>query len=69
MDGDILVMSGSERHRKVILEQVKMKQYTLTQAADKLMLSTRQTRRLWKRYQEQGDVGLVRKLTPPIQLS
>lgn len=57
--GDILAMSQKERHRKVILEGVKTNTYTLVEAAKRMKISYRQTKRIWKKYQEEGDTGLV----------
>jgi molybdenum-dependent DNA-binding transcriptional regulator ModE len=57
--GDILAMSQKERHRKVILEGVKSGTYTLVDAAKRMKISYRQAKRIWKKYQHDGDIGLV----------
>ncbi len=57
--GDKLTMSKKERQRKVILEQVKAGQISRQDAGSRLSLSGRQLRRLIRRYQHYGDVGLV----------
>ncbi|MBP9777752.1 MAG: helix-turn-helix domain-containing protein [Rickettsiaceae bacterium] len=53
-----------ERERiktKAILEGVKDGRITLTLAAKKLELSYRQTQRVYKRYLEEGNKGLIHK--------
>ena len=52
-------MSERELSRVAALGQVKSKSWRLVVAAEQMELSYRQTKRLWKRYQEKGDVGLV----------
>jgi transposase len=42
--------------------QVKHRKLSLGQAGDVLHLSYRQAKRVWRRYQEQGDAGLVHRL-------
>ena len=54
-------MSGKERNRLVELEQVSAKKQTLVTAADRLGLSYRQAKRLWRRYREKGARGLVHR--------
>jgi transposase len=41
---------------------VKRDELTLVQAADLTSLSYRQVKRVWRRYQDQGDAGLVHRL-------
>ncbi len=55
-------MSLKERDRLVILNQVKGKGMTLVEASDHLGLSYRQIKRLWRRYGDRGDAGLVHGL-------
>ena len=55
-------MSLRERDRLTMFRQVEAHQITLVEAADRLSLSYRQARRLWKRYREVGDGGLVHGL-------
>jgi hypothetical protein len=57
--GDYLIMSGKERKRKVILEEVKKGMLTLKDAAPKLEVGYRQAKRIWKKYLTKGDVGLI----------
>ena len=55
-------MSRKERERLTIMVGVKRKELTQVQAAELLCLSYRQTKRVWRRYQAQGDAGLVHRL-------
>jgi transposase len=59
--GDLLIMSKKELRRKSILDLVKNHQINLKDASKRLSLSYRQTRRVYKRYIEEGDAGLVHK--------
>ena len=52
-------MSDGEMRRAAVLAQVKSQAWTLVEAADRLELSYRQVKRLWKRYQSRGAKGLV----------
>lgn len=52
-------MSERELRQAAVLAQVKSGVWTLVQAAERLELSYRQVKRLWKRYQKKGAVGLV----------
>jgi molybdenum-dependent DNA-binding transcriptional regulator ModE len=56
-----LTMSRKERTRLGVMEQVKAKEMTLVAAAQVLRLSYRQAKRVWARYQDQGDKGLVHR--------
>ena len=55
-------MSSMERMRLEAMSRVKRKELKVTEAAELLGLSVRQARRLWKRYQAEGDGGLVHRL-------
>ena len=55
-------MSRKERNRLTILAGVKQRELRLVQAAGLLGLSYRQTKRVWRRYQDHGDAGLVHRL-------
>ena len=55
-------MSAKERRRLEVFSQVKAQGLPLTVAARQLGLSYRQTKRLGRRYREQGDAGLVHGL-------
>ena len=52
-------MSDGEMRRAAVLAQVKSAAWTLVEAAERMELSYRQTKRLWKRYQSNGAKGLV----------
>jgi molybdenum-dependent DNA-binding transcriptional regulator ModE len=54
-----LLMSKKERPRLGILKQVKAKLMSLAAAAELLGLSYRQAKRVWRRYRDRGDAGLV----------
>jgi len=55
-------MSRKERDRLAVMAGVKRQELTLVQASDLLGLGYRQTRRVWRRYREGGDGGLVHGL-------
>ncbi len=57
-----LLMSVLERRRLGVMAQVKAGQISVAKAGRVLGISERQVRRIWKRYQEQGDAGLVHGL-------
>jgi len=54
-------MSRKERTRLVILAGVKAAEVTLVAAADLMGVCYRQAKRLWRRYQNHGDAGLVHR--------
>ena len=54
-------MSAKERKRLVVLAEVKAGKLTLVAAAQVLQLSYRQMKRVWKRFQAQGDAGLIHR--------
>jgi len=56
------MMSRQERQRIGIMVGVKAEELSLVEAAEVLGLSYRQTKRVWKRYQADGDAGLVHRL-------
>jgi len=56
-----LLMSGKERTRLGVLNNVKAKSLSLVAAAALLALSYRQAKRLWRRYRAHGDAGLVHR--------
>ena len=57
----LLKMSEKERDRKVVMERVLAEEMTIREASEILCLSYRHTRRVVKRYGEQGDWGLVHR--------
>ncbi len=59
--GETLVMSAKERVRVVELGRVEGGEQSLVQAAARMGLSYRQAKRVWLRYREQGDAGLVHR--------
>jgi transposase len=52
-------MSERELRRATVLAQVKSGAWRLVEAAERMALSYRQAKRLWKRYQDKGAAGLV----------
>lgn len=59
--GDIC-MSRKERQRLELFARVRDQQLTLVEVAELLPLSYRHCKRVWKRYQTEGDRGLVHRL-------
>jgi hypothetical protein len=55
-------MSRKERNQLAIMNGIQGEELTLVQAADLLGLGYRQTQRVWRRYQAEGDAGLVHRL-------
>jgi hypothetical protein len=60
MEGHLL-MSAKERRRKVEFECVREGRITVVVASEKLDLSYGHCRRIYKRFREEGDVGLVHR--------
>lgn len=60
MEGHLL-MSTKERLRHSVLLEVKAGRLSLLAASERLDLSYRQCKRLYKRLREEGDVGLVHR--------
>jgi molybdenum-dependent DNA-binding transcriptional regulator ModE len=59
---ETLVMSRLERRRLEVMSRVGAEGLSLRKASELLEMSYRQVRRLWSRYQQEGDAGLVHKL-------
>jgi hypothetical protein len=59
---ETLTMSMMERRRLTVFSQVKERAISVAQAGRLLGLSERQARRLWKRYRQKGDAGLIHGL-------
>src|SRR5208283_5214464 len=59
---ETLTMSRKERDRMKIMAGVKGKELSQVQAAELMGLGYRQAKRVWRRYQDQGDAGLVHRL-------
>jgi hypothetical protein len=55
-------MSGNERERLKIMAGVAEEELTLVVAAGLMGVCYRQSKRIWRRYQEDGDAGLVHRL-------
>jgi hypothetical protein len=59
---ETLEMSKRERRRLEVLSQVGSKQLTLQKGSELLGIGYRQMKRVWRRYQVEGDAGLVHQL-------
>jgi hypothetical protein len=59
---ETLQMSKKERRRLVVLSQLQGGKVSLVKAAELLGLSYRQMKRVWSRYQREGDGGVVHQL-------
>jgi len=59
--GDRLIMSKKERLRKTILDQILIGHLNQSEGAKKLSVSRKTISRSLKRYQKEGDQGLVHK--------
>src|SRR6187431_1585953 len=59
---ETLTMSRQERERMKIMAGVKEEALTLVAAAGLMGVCYRQGKRLWRRYQDAGDAGLVHGL-------
>jgi transposase len=57
-----LLMSQKERKRMTVMAEVKTAKLTPVEAAQVLGLGYRQAKRVWRRYRDQGDKGLVHRL-------
>jgi len=55
-------MSQKERDRLTIMAGVTEQELTLVQAGELMAVSYRQSKRIWRRCQAEGDVGLVHRL-------
>ena len=55
-------MSGNERERMTAMEGVTEEELTQVQSAELMGVCYRQSKRIWKRYQADGDAGLVHRL-------
>lgn len=56
-----LLMNQQERDRKALMEAVKSGHISLKAAGQRMGLSYRQTKRVWRRFQSEGDIGLIHK--------
>lgn len=57
-----LIMSTRERRRLEMMSRVRDGHVRLVKVAELLALSYRQAKRLWQRYRQEGDAGLVHRL-------
>jgi len=55
-------MSRKERDRMTIMTGVQRQELTLVQAGELMAVCYRQSKRIWRRYQADGDAGLVHRL-------
>ena len=55
-------MNATERRRLTVFSRVRERAISVAEAGRLLELSERQARRLWKRYRERGDAGLIHGL-------
>ena len=55
-------MSRKERERLTVMTGVKREELTLVQASELMGVCYRQSKRIWRRYQDTGDAGLVHRL-------
>ena len=55
-------MSANERERMKIMAGVAQEEVTLIAASGLMGVSYRQGKRIWRRYQDEGDAGLVHRL-------
>jgi transposase len=61
MEGGALAMSQKERSRLVMMTRVREKAMTIREASEVMGVSYRQGRRIYKRYREEGDRGLIHR--------
>src|SRR5271165_2631541 len=59
---ETLNMSKRERERLVVMAGIQRGELTLVQARELMGLGYRQTKRVWRRYRDHGDAGLVHRL-------
>ena len=55
-------MSRKERERLTVMVGVTDQKLTLVQASELMRVCYRQSKRIWRRYQADGDAGLVHRL-------
>ena len=61
MEGGALTMSQRERSRLVMMTRVREKSMTIREASEMVGVSYRHCRRIYKRYREEGDRGLIHR--------
>jgi hypothetical protein len=57
-----ILMSRKERRRLELLSRVRDRALKLVKAAELMGVSYRQAKRIWRRYRQDGDVGIVHRL-------
>src|ERR1019366_8292757 len=58
---EILLMSGKERKRMVVLAEVKQGKLSVAAAGRVLGVCYRQAKRIWRRFKNKGDAGLLHR--------
>ena len=58
---EMIEMSTRERRRMTLMTRVMEKLLKLRVAAEIMQVTYRQAKRIWRRYREEGDAGLVRR--------
>ena len=61
MKGGVLAMSQLERTRLAMMTRVREKATTIREASEVMGMSYRQSRRIYKRYRDEGDRGLIHR--------
>jgi len=61
MEGGTLAMSQRERSRLVMMARVSEEAMTIKEASEVIGVSYRQSRRIYKRYREEGDKGVIHR--------
>lgn len=59
---ETLALNVKERRRLIVMTKVKDGQISVAKAAELLGVCQRQARRIWKRFDRQGDAGLAHRL-------
>ena len=57
-----ILMSRKERRRLELLSRVRDRVLKLVKAAELMSVSYRQAKRIWRRYEQEGDAGIVHRL-------
>jgi len=57
-----ILMSRKERRRLELLSRVRDQALKLVKAAELMCVSYRQAKRIWQRYRQKGDIGIVHGL-------
>ena len=57
----MIEMNARERRRMTLMTRVVERLLKLRVAAEMMRVTYRQAKRIWRRYREEGDAGLVRR--------